>query len=108
MKKNQKSDLKDNKKEYSNKFNRKKLIFGILLGILLGSVVSISYAIFSYTKTGANQQLITGDIYMHYKETNTLTLQNVMPSNTYDANNYFEFTRVAGTWDSENTFIPNS
>ena len=72
--------------------NKKKIIFGIILGIMLGLVITTTYAIFSYNKVGENQQLITGDIYMHYKENNTLVLENQLPSSTYDETKYFEFT----------------
>ena len=71
---------------------RKKIIFVVLVLILLIGVLGASYAIFSYSKIGSNQELITGDIYMHYNETNTLTLSNAMPSSTYDPTKYFEFT----------------
>ncbi len=72
--------------------NKKKLLLVVLVGVIIGLVISVTYAIFSYSKTGSNEQLITGDIYMHYKESNTLTLENALPSNTYDSSKYFEFT----------------
>ena len=72
--------------------NKKKLILGVLVGVLIGVFVGTTYAIFSYLRVGENQQLITGDIYMHYKESNTLTLENMLPSSTYDPTKYFEFT----------------
>ena len=72
--------------------NKKKLILGVLVGVIVGLVISTTYAIFSYSRTGGNEQLITGDIYMHYKESNTLTLENALPSTTYDSTKYFEFT----------------
>ena len=72
--------------------NNKKIILGSILGIFIGLVISVTYAIFSYTATSANQELVTGDIYMHYKETNTLTLENALPSTSYDSSKYFEFT----------------
>ena len=72
--------------------NKKKIILGSILGIFIGLVISTTYAIFSYTRTGGNNQLIAGDIYMHYNETNTLTIENALPSNTYDPTKYFEFT----------------
>jgi len=70
----------------------KKIILVIMLIILLIGIFGITYAIFSYTGLGNNEELITGDIYMHYKESNTLTLSNAMPSSTFDSNTYFEFT----------------
>ena len=73
---------------------KKKILIITLVLVLLIGIVGITYAAFSYTQTGLNQELVTGDIYMHYKESNTLTLENALPSNTYDPNNYFEFQIV--------------
>ena len=70
----------------------KKIIMLIILitGILLTST-GITYSIFSISKTSKNSNLVVGDIYMHYNETNQISLSNVMPSDTY-TNDYFEFT----------------
>ena len=70
----------------------KKIIMLITLitGILLTST-GITYSIFSISKTSKNSNLVVGDIYMHYNETNQISLSNVMPSDTY-TNDYFEFT----------------
>ena len=72
--------------------NKKKIILGSIIGVFIGLLLGTTYAIFSYTRTGGNNQLIAGDIYMHYKESNTLTIENALPSNTYDPAKYFEFT----------------
>ena len=72
--------------------NKKKIILGSIIGILIGVVVGTTYAVFSYSKVGENQQLITGDIYMHYKESNSLDFTNALPQNTYTEGKYFEFT----------------
>ncbi len=74
------------------KTNKKQLIVIGIITVLLIGILGFTYALFSYNKTGLNQQLVTGDIYMHYKESNTLSLNNALPSNTYDPNTYFEFT----------------
>ena len=50
------------------KSNIKKIILGSFLGIMIGSLLSISYAMFTYNRTGLNNKLIVGDIYMRYKE----------------------------------------
>ena len=76
-----------------NKNNIKKIILGSFLGILIGSLLGTTYAMFTYERGGTtNSKLITGNIYMRYKEDTTLTLHDAMPSNTYDSNNKFEFT----------------
>ena len=65
--------------------DKKKVI--LASSIILGSLVlilGISYAVLSYTKTGENNELIVGDIYMHYKETNELVISDAMPTNIND------------------------
>ena len=73
--------------------NQKRIVFlsTLIIG-LLTLTIGVTFAIFNFGKTSNNSQLIVGDIYMHYNETNQITLENAMPSNTYDSNNYFEFT----------------
>jgi len=71
----------------------KKVIIAVLIGILLIGVVGISFAAYTYNRSGTtNNKQLVGDIYMHYNESNTLTLENAMPSSSYIANKYFEFT----------------
>ena len=73
--------------------NKKKIILGSIIGVLIGSLISVSYAFFTFSKTSNNNsQLVVGDIYMKYGESNQLELSNAMPSETYDSSKYFEFT----------------
>ena len=72
--------------------NIKKIILGSFLGIIIGSLIGTAYAMFTYNSTSTNSKLVVGDIYMKYKETTALTLENAMPSTTYDSNYKFEFT----------------
>ena len=69
----------------------KSMIFGFIIGILLGLVGLVSYAMFTYNSSSTNGKLLVGDIYLKYKENNTFTLENAMPSVTYDSTKYFEF-----------------
>ena len=63
-------------------------IFGVLM-----LTFGITYSFVSLTRVGKNNNmLIAGDIYMHYNETNVLTLDNAVPRKEYDPNSYFEFT----------------
>ncbi|MBQ8472709.1 MAG: hypothetical protein IJ501_04335 [Bacilli bacterium] len=63
-----------------NKKNKTLLIIGIITTILL-LTLGITYAAFVYQKTGDyNQEVVLGDIYMHYQEKNQLLLENAMPS----------------------------
>ena len=75
------------------KKNIKKIILGSFLGIIIGSVIGVTYAMFTYSNTGAsNSKLIAGDIYMKYKDTNReINLSNAVPSATYEGGDYFEF-----------------
>jgi len=71
----------------------KRVLIAVLISILLISIVGVTFAAYTYSRQGtSNSKQIVGDIYMHYKETNSLTLENAMPSTTYDPTKYFEFT----------------
>ena len=77
-----------------NKFsNKKKIILGSIIGVLIGTLMSVSYAFYTYTKVGiSNSQLVAGDIYMRYKETTTnIDIDDMMPRSTKPSD-YFEFT----------------
>ena len=74
--------------------NNKKIIIitSIILGVLI-LTISLTYAVFSMSKTSKNSNLVVGDVYMHYANGNkSINLANVMPSETYDATSFFEFT----------------
>ena len=66
--------------------NKKKLIIAtsIILGVLV-LTLGITYAAFTYNKTGETSKLVLGDIWMKYTENNQLTLADAMPM---DINNY--------------------
>jgi len=71
----------------------KKVLIAIIVAVLLIGIVGVTFAAYTYTRNGtSNSKQVVGDIYMHYTESNTLTLSNAMPSSTYISNNYFEFT----------------
>ena len=73
--------------------NKKKIILGSIIGVLIGSLISVSYAFFTFSKTSNNNsRLVAGDIYMKYQESNSLNFTNAMPSENYIENQYFEFT----------------
>ncbi|MBQ8472004.1 MAG: hypothetical protein IJ501_00715 [Bacilli bacterium] len=59
----------------------RNLILSIVITLILLLTITITYAIFTYQETGTNnQQLVLGDIYMHYKESNTIINEgNMMP-----------------------------
>ena len=71
----------------------KKVLIAIFVAILLIGIVGVSFAAYTYIRQGtSNSKQVVGDIYMHYTESNQLTLTNAVPSNTYDPTKYFEFT----------------
>ncbi len=68
------------------KINKKIIISSIIVSIVLIGVVGVTFAIWSYSKVGPNQELISGNIYMKYTETNQINAQGMMP---LDINNYY-------------------
>ena len=84
--------------------NKKKIVLGSIIGVLIGTLLSVSYAFFTFSRTGTNSTLVAGNIYMRYKEsTTTINIQDMMPRST-KPNEYFEFT-VEGTNTTENKDI---
>ena len=79
---------------------KKPLIITIIITVILLLTVGVTYTVFTYNRAGTNNsQLIVGDIYMHYKENNSINLTDAMPGDEYDLNSYFEFTI-----DGKNTY----
>ena len=77
---------------------RKKIIsISLIIILILVVTLGISYSIFNFLGTGSrNQVAITGDIYMHYNGSDTITLTNMMPMSESEAlartDNVFNFT----------------
>ena len=85
------------------KDNKKLIIITSVILSLLVLLIGTAYAIFTYTRIGSTKNdLITGNIYMHYTETKNITIENAMPTNKYSSDNYFEFT-IDGVNDSKKT-----
>ena len=70
---------------------KKKILLVFFIGILLIAIFGVTYALYNYSNLGSNNELVTGDIYMHFKESNSLTVSNMLPSST-KPDTYFEFT----------------
>ena len=71
----------------------KKIIITLSIIAVLVLTIGITYSIFTSSKTSKNSSLVVGDVYMHYANGNkSINLANVMPSETYDATSFFEFT----------------
>ena len=75
---------------------KRNLILGLVLVLLL-LVVGVTYAFFSY-ENGTKSDIVTGQIYMNYEETSTISLTGVFPETKVqalarqDENGVFEFT----------------
>ena len=73
----------------NNKEEKLTIVLGVIVGILV-LTIGVSYSLFTFNRVSKNASLVVGDIYMHYNETNQITIENAMPSDTY-TNDYFEF-----------------
>ena len=72
-----------------NDSKKKILIISIVCIIVLS--IGIAYAVIINAGFGENNQLVTGDIYMHYLEGQELVISSTSGSG-YNPNNYFQFT----------------
>ena len=64
----------------------KKIIIILSIIAILVLTIGITYSIFTSSKTSKNSNLVVGDIYMHYNETNQIQMENAMPTNLYIVN----------------------
>ena len=89
-----------------NKKIVKRIILGAIIGLLIGMIGSVSYAFFSYSKTGNEQtSLVMGNIYLHLKEeTKKINLENFEPQNEKKENEYYEF-EVSGTNEADKDIV---
>ena len=76
--------------------NKKKLKLILIIGIVfILTILGITYAFFTYTRTGENNKLIAGEVYLNYVEENELTLNNAIPETKASAllktDNVFKF-----------------
>jgi len=71
----------------------KKLLLLIILFLVCIGLFGISYSMYTYARFGTtNSKQLVGDIYMHYTESNALTLENALPSDNYQEGKFFQFT----------------
>ena len=64
----------------------KKIIITLSIIAILVLTIGITYSIFTSSKTSKNSNLVVGDIYMHYNETNQIQMENATPTNPYVVN----------------------
>ena len=68
--------------------NKKKIIMPIVVFILIIiGVIGITYAFFNYTRTGLANTISVGRIYFNHEQGNTITLENVFPISSEQAEN---------------------
>ena len=76
--------------------NKKKIILSVLVVLLL-LAIGVTYAFFTY-ESGTKSDIVTGQIYMNYEETSTISLTGVFPETKEqalarnDENGVFEFS----------------
>ena len=64
---------------------KKKIILGSIIGVFIGILLGTTYAIFSYTRTGGNNQLQAGRIVFSSNQT-YLELNNALPTTRTNLN----------------------
>jgi len=77
--------------------NKKPILITSVVVLLLLVIVGVTYAFFTY-ESGTKSDIVTGQIYMNYEETSTISLTGVFPETKAqalaraDENGVFEFT----------------
>ena len=69
---------------------KKKIYIGIIL--LLITIIGVTFAFMQYNKTGEKNELLLGEIYMHYNTSRMISLDNAIPRKDKDDNVYIEFS----------------
>jgi len=69
------------------KRNKVIILASIIVGVLVVTL-GLTYAAITFNETKGNSQLVLGDIWMHYGETNQLVLNDAMP---IDINDYITY-----------------
>ncbi len=64
----------------------------MVLFFLIISIIGISLAFFNYTRIGSSNRLVVGNIFLHYNTSQTISLENAVPRDTYDDKTYIGFT----------------
>ena len=72
--------------------NKKRLaVIIFFLGFVL-FFTGVSYSLYNNSSLGNDNKMVLGDIYMHYNGSQSLNLTNILPSDTYNKDDYFSFT----------------
>ncbi len=87
--------------------NKKKIVLGSIVGVIIGSLISVAYAVFILGNNSLNSQLVAGDIYMRYKENKSLTISDMIPSDTYNENDCFEFEIIGKNTSTNKNLVYN-
>jgi len=65
------------------KDKNKKIVLISGITVILLMIVGISFAIFRFGTESSNQQLVLGDIWMNYAESNGIFLEGALPGDPY-------------------------
>ena len=66
--------------------NKKKIILPMIIGLLMViTVIGVTYAFFNYTRTGLANTVSVGRIYFKHEEGDSISLQNVFPISSEQA-----------------------
>ena len=89
--------------------NKKKLKLILIIGFIsILTILGITFAFYNYTRTGENNKLIAGEVYLRYIENNQLTLSNAIPETKASAlskdNNIFKFQIEGKNTSTEDIF----
>ena len=86
--------LRNKKSKFGIKNNKFRIILSIIIFTIFLAVIQISYSFFTYNKESKDFQVIGGELYLHYLSGDAINLNNIYPTDTYDLNNFFEFSVV--------------
>ncbi len=75
------------------KKKKKKKIIALSVTILIVfAMFGITFSLWTYSKKIKNQLLIAGELYMRYTHSNSVFINNTLPTSEYNPENLFEFT----------------
>ena len=85
----------------------KKVIIGII-SLFIVTLLGVAYAFYAYQRVGGQNEIVTGQIYMDYIETNQITLSKAFPETKEEAfernDNIFNFKINSKNTSSETIY----
>ena len=91
----------------SESMKNKKVIIGII-SLFIVTLLGVAYAFYAYQRVGGQNEIVTGQIYMDYIETNQITLSKAFPETKEEAferdDNIFNFKINSKNTSSETIY----